>query len=423
MRVLLTTYQEKTFFYHLVPLAWALRTAGHEVRVACQPGFVDVVTQAGLTAVPVGHDRDFWRITASKPGRVEQVRAGIMAPYDAFDDPAKSTWEYLKPGMAEAVWGWHRVSNFPMIAGLVDFARQWQPDLVVWEPLTYAGAIAAKACGAAHARLLWSIDIFGGVRDRYLELNAAQPAQERVDPFADWFGGYGRRYGFEFSEDMVTGDFTIDHLPQSLQLEAAGVDYLRMRYVPYGGPASVPKWLQGPPERPRVALTMGLSATEIFDGYHLPLGAVLDALSDLDIELVATVPESEQAKLARVPANARLVSYVPLHALAPTCSAAVHHAGFGTLTTFARHAVPQLTLPYHFDEPIFAGRLAGQGAGLSIDPTRTTGDTIRDGVRRLLAEQEFRQGANRLRDEIEALPSPNRTVLALEELTTKHRTR
>jgi UDP:flavonoid glycosyltransferase YjiC (YdhE family) len=172
-----------------------------------------------------------------------------------------------------------------------------------------------------------------------------------------------------------------------------------------------------------VAFTLGLSATEIFDGYNLPLREVLDSLSDLDIELVATVPEAEQRKLAHVPGNARLVSYVPLHALAPTCAAAVHHGGLGTLATFAQHAVPQLTLPYHFDEPIFANRLTSQGAGLTIDSSVVTGDSIRDAVQRLVTDAAFRAGANRLRAETEALPTPNQVVAALEELTAKHRTR
>jgi glycosyltransferase (activator-dependent family) len=417
VKVLLTTYPEKTFFYHLVPLAWALRAAGHEVRVATQPGFADVVTAAGLTAVAVGHERDFWRITSSRPQRVAAVRAGIMAPYDAFTDPAKATWDYLGPGMAEAVWDWHRTSNFPIIAGLVDFARHWQPDLVIWEPLAHAGAIAAKACGAAHARMLWSVDIFGGVRAIHRELLHAG----RADPFADWFGGYGRRYGFEFTEDMVTGQFTLDHLPGSLQVEAAGVDYRRMRYVAYGGPAAVPDWLQRPAERPRVAFTLGLSATEIFDGYNVPLTDVLDALADLDVEVVATVPDEVRRRLGRTPDNARLVSYVPLHALAPTCAAAVHHGGLGTLATFARYAVPQLTLPFHFDEPILAAGLAAQGAAATVDATAATGDAIRDGVRGLLDDPSYRTAAGLLSDEMDRLPSPSRMASELAALTTEYR--
>jgi UDP:flavonoid glycosyltransferase YjiC (YdhE family) len=196
-----------------------------------------------------------------------------------------------------------------------------------------------------------------------------------------------------------------------------------MRYMPYGGPAVVPKWLQAAPKRPRVAFTLGLSATEIFDGYNVPLSEVLDSLSDVDVEVVATVPESEQRKLSSVPDNARLVSYVPLHALAPSCVAAVHHGGLGTLATFARHAVPQLTLPFHFDEPIFADGLAKQDAGLKIDAASATGADIRAGVLRLLSEPAFAAGAAGLRDEIDALPTPAQLVPELEQLTVKHRTR
>ncbi|MET8054997.1 glycosyl transferase, partial [Streptosporangium sp. NPDC005286] len=206
MRILFATTPAKTIFLYMVPLAWALRTAGHEVRFAAQPGFADVITQAGLTAVPVGRDHNPRMTRTSEDVKAE--RPGIPAPYDAFDDPAKATWEYLKPGIASAAREGHRYGNFPLISDLVDFARHWQPDLVVWEPFAFAGAIAAKACGAAHARLLFGIDVYGGVRRLYRRLNERQPPEDRADPLADWLAGYGRKYGFDFTEDMLTGNFT-----------------------------------------------------------------------------------------------------------------------------------------------------------------------------------------------------------------------
>ncbi|CCH33138.1 activator-dependent family glycosyltransferase [Actinosynnema sp. NPDC047251] len=422
MRILLALNPEKTIFQYLVPLMWAARTAGHEVRVASQPAFAGVITQAGLTAVPLGNDRNPWRITAGDAAKVESMRAGIMAPYDAFDTPEHATWEYLRPGMAGAVEGWHRVSNFPIIADLVAFCRSWQPDLVLWEPLSFAAAIAAKACGAAHARILNGIDVYGGVRQLYRRLKEQQPPEDRADPIADWFAGYGRKYGFEFSEDMFTGNFTIDQFPKSLQVEA-DLDYVRTRYVPYGGPAVVPKWLWDKPAKPRVGFTMGLSATEIFAGYNIPFSEVLASLAELDIEVVATVAEAEQPKLGRLPDNVRLVSYVPWHALAPTCSAIVHHAGAATLATTALHAVPQLSLHYHYDQPILAKLLAEQGAGLEIHTSEATGQAVRDAVGRLLAEPRFRERAVVLREEIETSPTPNELVPVLEDLTAKHRAR
>ncbi|CCH33136.1 activator-dependent family glycosyltransferase [Actinosynnema sp. NPDC047251] len=420
MRVLFTTYPEKTIFLAMVPLAWALRTAGHEVRFACHPTFADVVTQAGLTAVPVGRGHGGWRrMVDLDPEGTEEGRAGMPSPYDtAALGPEHHDYDTMKAGYDYVLNAWHRLDNFPIAAGLVEFAQAWKPDLVVWEPNTYAGPIAAKACGAAHARLLWSIDVFGVARQNYLRLHADQPAENRADPLGDWLGSYGRKYGFEFSEDMVTGEFTIDQLPGSLRMEA-DLHYLPMRYVPYNGRAAAPRWLWEPRDRPRVALTLGTTATERFGGYSFSTRETLDALADLDVEVVATLAESEQRKLGRVPDNARLVSYVPLNELVPTCAAVINHAGPGTFLTTALHAVPQLTVPWDFDEPELARRAGEQGAALVLDAERATGSAVRDGVRRLLAEPGFRERADALRAEIHALPSPNELVTALEELAVR----
>ncbi|RZQ61166.1 activator-dependent family glycosyltransferase [Amycolatopsis suaedae] len=422
MRVLFTVNPEKSTFLYLVPMMWALRTAGHEVRVASQPGFAPTITQAGLTAVGVGRDVDKWKEARENPELLEASRAGLPSPWNALDDPGGTTWEQTLAAHVAAVETIHHPDNEPMLADLVGYARSWEPDLVVWEPFCYAGAVAAKACGAAHARMLFGVDVFGLTREFFLRRRGEQPPSRRADPMADWLGGYGETYGFSFSEDMVVGQFTIDQFPASLQTEA-DLHYVRTQYIAYGGPAVVPRWLWEPTRRPRVGLTLGLTATEVFSGYNIPLSDILGALSELDIEVVATVAESEQAGLGAVPANVRLVSYVPWHALAPTCSAVIHHAGAATMGTTMRHPVPQLALHYHFDQPILGRALAEHGAGLEIHTTRATGTGIRDAVERLLSEPRFAERARDLRDEVLAAPSPNELVGQLEELTTKYRGR
>ncbi|MFE7312936.1 activator-dependent family glycosyltransferase [Streptomyces sp. NPDC057555] len=422
MRVLFAVIPEKTIFLSMVPLAWALRTAGHEVRFACQPSFAPVVTQAGLTAVPVGRDSDVFRMARRDPEGLEAARVGLHAPWDAAEDPSKARWEPMLGGYYDAVEKGHKPENFPLIAGLVEFARHWRPDLVLWDPLTYAAPIAATATGAAHARILFGADVFGVARAHFLRLKAQQPADRRTDHLADWLGGYARKYGGEFTEAMVTGHFTVDQFPRSLQIEADGLDYLRMQFVPYNGPATVPGWLWSRPERPRVALTMGLTATDLFDGYTISAQDVLDALGELDIEVVATLADAEKSRLRRVPDNARLLPFVPLHALAPTCAAVIHHAGPGTLGTVARYGVPQLSIPYSFDEPLLAQKLTEHGAGLEVAHTAATGPALRDQLRRLLDDGAFRARAADLRTELLALPTPNQLVPRLEELTARHRT-
>ncbi|RZQ61160.1 activator-dependent family glycosyltransferase [Amycolatopsis suaedae] len=419
MRVLFTTYPERTIFQPMVPLAWALRTAGHDVRVASQPSFAGEITQAGLTAVPIGrqHTNTLRRLAEANPELAEAERVGLPSPYDAAAPGEQPiTFDRMVSGYRNVLEIWHKQNNFPLITGLVEFARQWEPDLIIWEPHTYAGPIAAKACGAAHGRLLWSVDIFGVTRERFLDLKPDQGP----DPLADWLGSYGRRYGFEFSEDMATGQFSIDPLPESIRLDS-GLDKLPMRYVPYNGAAVAPSWLRTPPAKPRVALTLGTSATEIFTGYTVSVQDILDALAGLDVEIVATVAESKQGELERVPDGTRLVSYVPLHDLAPTCSVIVNHAGPGTVLTTAVNATPQLTMPYEFDEPELARQVAQRGAALTVVGDQDAGRGIRDNVLRLLSEPSFAADAAGLAAEMAALPSPNELVEPLEQLATKYR--
>ncbi|MFJ5675157.1 activator-dependent family glycosyltransferase [Streptomyces sp. NPDC093097] len=421
MRVLFATNPHKSIFQYMAPLAWALRTAGHEVRFASQPAFTPTITQAGLTAVPVGRRQNPFRmLDFVDPEVIAASRVGLPAPWDVTQDPERATWDHLRDGYELAV-GSLREDNFPMIADLVEFARQWRPDLVLWEPFAYAGAIAATAVGAAHARLLFGVDVFGVARGHFLRRRAERPAERCTDPMADWLGGYARKYGGEFSEAMVSGHFTVDQFPRSLQVGAPELDYVRTQFIPYGGPATVPKWLWQQPEKPRVALTMGLTATDVYDSYTVNTQEVLDSLADLDIELVATIADAEKARLRRVPDNARLVPYVPIHHLAPTCSAFIHHAGAATLATVARHPVPHLSLHYHWDQPILARKLTAHGAGLDLHTSRATGQAVRTAVQRLLTEPQFTARAAALRDETLALPTPNQLVPRLEELTARHR--
>lgn len=425
MRVLFATYSEKTHFHAMVPLAWALRTAGHEVRVASQPALTEVITRTGLTAVPVGQDHNLWRSSSrfltprfaeANPEAYKKIRGVELPPFDVAEEPLESiSWDYLKDGYDKVVPSWYKMINDPMVEDLVTFAKSWRPDLVIWEPATYAGPIAAKAAGAAHARMLWCLDIFGKTRENFLRLKEKQPSGERGDALAEWLGAQAAKFGVDFTEDLTTGQFTIDQFPDSLRMEA-DLHYVPLRYVPYNGDAVVPRWLWDKPERPRVCLTLGVCATERFGGYPVGVQGILDALADLDVEIVATVAEEEQKKLERVPDNTRLVSFVPLHALLPTCDAVIHHAGFGTANTTAINGIPQLALPEQHDAPPLARRVEAQGAGLTVYYSEVTGEKVRTNLLRLLEEPSFREGAARLRDEIMALPSPNDLVPELEKL-------
>ncbi|XKK41893.1 activator-dependent family glycosyltransferase [Nocardiopsis sp. ARC36] len=416
MRVLLASYAEKTHFIGMVSLAWALRAAGHEVRVASQPELTGFLARAGLSAVAVGRDhllkKHFEVVTQWGEGEAP----GLFDVGEAWDDDL--SWDELRWGARDTAAWWWRMVNDPMLDDLVSFCRAWRPDLVVWEATTFAGAIAAQACGAPHVRFLWSLDLFAAMRVQYLERMGEQPEADRDDPVRAWLENRAARYGVEFSEDLVRGQATLDYLPDSLTLSApTGARRLPLRYVPYNGRAVVPDWLRTPPERPRIALSVGSSTTEWFGGHTFSLGEVLRGLGELDAEIVATLPPEEEAGLGPLPDNVRLVGYAPLHVLAPTCAAMITHSGPGTLCSGLSHGVPQLLVPGpRLDAPLLSRLVERQGAGLVVLPEDAGAVSLRDTARRLVEDSRHAAAAGLLREEMAAMPSPAETARVLADL-------
>ncbi|RBQ20844.1 glycosyl transferase family 28 [Spongiactinospora rosea] len=416
MRVLMTTLAQASHYYSQVPLAWALRAAGHEVRVASQPMLTDDILASGLPAVPVGTDHVLQQM------RQDLAMAGnVTFPkmYEERDEPP--TWaDALDFEMLTTALMLMAANNDTMVDGLVSYARSWRPDLVISEPYTYAGGIAAAACGAAHARLLWGLDAPGSARKVFNELRDRQPEQHREDPVAEWLTWTAARYDVPFGDHLITGHWTIDPLPKSLRLPV-DVPTLGMRYIPYNGRSVIPDWLLEPPAKPRVCLTLGLSGRDFMGADPFSPAELVDAMADLDIELVATLSGAQREGLEKVPDNTRIEDFVPLQALLPTCRATIHHGGFGSVGGALINGVPQITIADMWDTPVKGQMIEDQGAGLFFRPERMSAQTVREGVERLLSEPSFADNAARLRAELLAEPTPAALVAELERLTGEHR--
>ncbi|GAA3166216.1 glycosyltransferase [Planomonospora alba] len=414
MRVLLTTLAATSHLNNLVPLAWALRSAGHEVCVASQPNLTEAITRTGLTAVAVGEEM------AKSDGA---AMGDGTSPYGLGHDIAETRPEVLTPEYVRGALDAYTsvvceyLTDDAMTDDLVEFARAWRPDLVVWDSLTYAGPVAARAAGAAHARVLV-------VQDHWVRMRDLLRAQGGGgdDPLTAYLTRKLARYGAAFDETAVTGEVTVDPLPSWTRFPLA-VPRVPMRYVPYNGAAVIPNWLLREPHRPRVCLTLGVTGSAF--GVHEGGGGVstsdlLDAVAALDVEVIATVGADRLAPGAAVPDNVRLFDFVPLNALAPTCAAIIHHGGAGTLGTALVHGVPQLIVPSNiWGEPVYAAALASTGAGTVIDPASLSADLLKSELYRLLDEPSFRENATRVQQEMLATPSPRDVVGRLEETVQK----
>lgn len=354
MRILFTVNPAPGHLFAMVPLAWALHLEGHQVMVAAPQVLAQQIRRAGLTAAVVGADATF--LTCWPPGR--PLGGNAVLDLDVYAAIAEHT-------MPE----------------LVDLVQAWQPDLIVTEPVEFAGPLAATVTGTP-----WVLHQ-GGLQpgDDVLQDALARIA-DRLD-----------RLGPAPKPPLVT----IDCCPPSMRLAPTGGSTVAMRHVPYHGACSAPEWLLTAPERPRVCVSMGtVPIPEGIDG----LTAALTGLSDLAIDVV--VSGAGAHAVADLPANATRISWVPHHHVLPGCDLFVHHSGPTSSMAALVAGRPHLVMPQMADQFSIAERLMRAGVARCVPFADRGPQAVRDAALDLLDDPFYAARANRLRREIAAMPAP-----------------
>jgi UDP:flavonoid glycosyltransferase YjiC (YdhE family) len=289
-----------------------------------------------------------------------------------------------------------------MVEDLLRLVRTWRADLLVFDPLTYAGPLAARLAGIPAARHLFGPDVTYVARA--LEESALR--------------GLFDRYG---AADLNTaGEVTIDPCPPSLQFPdvVAPVRRLRIRYVPYNGISEIPDWLPTG-ARPRACLTWGISVARLVgDSAFIPaplLAGCVRWAQESGGELVLAVARGQRHLVPALPPQVRVAESVPLQALLPTCAALVHQGGAGTLFSAVWSQVPQLIVPQLPDQVVNANHLSAVGAAESLYG-QTDADMVAQVLGELVAQPAYRTATGNLRDEILAQPAPSSVIPALREL-------
>jgi glycosyltransferase len=430
MRVLFVVWPGPAHLYPVIPLAWALQSAGHEVRVGSHHTMSAATTSAGLAAVALGDKA----VPPKGPGKPypEAERDKLERATEALAlDPAESDpWEIFRHFLLPGVWdflppGTAPDDPRPGVDDLVDFTRQWQPDLVIWDACWPAAAVAAADCGAAHARLLYCQDYFAWTLDRYAERGELGVENH---PLADAVRPVAERYGVELNTELLVGQWTIDQLPIGFSLPTT-TRKVPLRCVFTPTQTAVPEWLLERPERPRVAISLGLSQREFIEGGWDYLPSLMEAVADLDIDVVGTLNSVQLADLDGLPGNVRVADYLPLNQLLPTCSALIHHGGIGSFASAANYRVPQLITdldaPVSMKYPVAtstAAYVAGRGAGLTLD-IASSPDAMRKQLALVLGDPSFQDGAGSVYEDLLAMPSPVDLVPVVERLTVQNRSR
>lgn len=427
MRVLFTVWPLSAHLFPALPLAWALRAAGHEVCVASHPDLMPAITAAGLTGVPLGTAETMPPISAALGYVLPAEERDALA--ESLDVPADEqfAWDMFSVYTLASIRLFHTLTpaesataetpegECPGMDDLIDFTRGWNADLVLWDVAWPAGAIAARLSGAAHARLLWGLDYCAWAKDSFAAagLDAANPLVRTLEPLA-------AAYGCAVDDELLYGQWTVDPTPEAVRL-VTSEPVEAVRRIPHTGSGAMPSWLYPAPDRPRIAVSLGVSGRPFGARNAELIATIMAAVDGLDVEVVATLTGWELEGID-VPENVRAVDYLPLTQLLPTCAAIIHHGGGGTLTAACEARVPQLIIEGEGHEAeAYQKYLTSHGAGLVLSPGSDSVAELRDKIVRVVTGAEFASGAERLRSDWASAPAPADLVPTLELLTEKHR--
>ncbi|MFI1852532.1 nucleotide disphospho-sugar-binding domain-containing protein [Streptomyces sp. NPDC020480] len=384
MRVLIVVTPISSHLLPLVPLAWALAGAGHEVICAGEPGAVEVARAAGLHTVDIEAEP----LPADAPPPAPARRTG-GAPAAAWEPD----WEAL------AVRWRFRVGR--VIDGYLRFAREWRPHLVLSDPVEFCGTIVAGALGVPSVVHRWGTDV--------LTTLARGPARAALRSVCERVGTPGGL--------LPDPDLLLDPCPPLLRHPRAA-PARPVRFVPYNGPGSYP--VRGPMASPeRRTICVSFSSRTIDKSGTATLAATARAFDGLEgVRGVFTLSRARAEELAPLPGNVQVIEPTPLSQLLTRCTALIHHGGSGTGLTALRHGLPQLVLaPPLPSLGVYAERIEACGAGRSLDPgEQLDPEAIRTALREVLDDRSYRAAAGRVRDEMAAMPAPSEVVAELEEL-------
>jgi UDP:flavonoid glycosyltransferase YjiC (YdhE family) len=383
VRVLITTTPGLGHFHPLVPLARGLISAGHQVLVASPVGLRAAVEDTGLPFAAIG--------TMERPhDLLERIR-------DDGGDPRQRRRNEL------ALWwvGYRARTTVHDVLRLID---GWSPNVILRDAYDLGSQLAAErrdipdaAAGPVLFQPPWLLEAT-------VEALAVLRADLGLPP--DPTGAALGRYLVlaSFPPSWVAPD---DVVPPTVRF---------MRPQPFAAPAGAA--LPGsvarlPTDHPTVHASLGTRLTDT----ERVIEMILAGLRDEPLNLVLTIGrQRDPAEFGPQPASVVIERYIPHELLLPRCATMLTHCGLNSIMACLTLGLPMVGVPIDTDQPRNAARLADLGAAVVVEPADRSPEAFRAATWDVLTNPTYRAGAQRLRDEIAALPGPDHAVDLLERL-------
>ena len=384
VRVLVSTTANEGHFGPLLPLARALVTAGHSVRVAAPGSFGAAVERAGLVHVPFAD---------APPELIGPVMARL--PTLSFDD-ANATVLREVFGRIDAQ------AAFPAVSAAIE---DWCPAVVLREPAEFGSLAAAVRAGVPHLQVA---------------IGMTEMSSLFVDLTAEPLTELARAAGLPESAlvDAAAAEPVLSSVPEVL--DRAGDDAYDSGAVTfrYRDDAPVPTLL--PPDRgdsavPWVYVTFG-SVTGSLPPFRGVFRQALEGLADLPVRVFMTVGRQvDIADLGPLPANARVEGWWPQQDVLARAAVVLGHGGFGTTMGAVAAGVPQVVAPiFTSDQVVNARHVAAVGAGRAVSPGPAAISAACAEVSAVLADPEYGVRARSVAAAVAALPPAAEAIPVVE---------
>ena len=371
-RALFTSGPEYGHVLPMLPLIRAAERAGHDVRVASGPELVGPLAARGLDVHAVGATfAEAW-----------------TAHEEVWADPGLTEEQKMMGGVV-ALFGTPALAR---LHDLLAMSQEWRPDLVIHEVLEAAGPLVAHRLGVP--------GVVHGIGPMF--------------PFyADLITAAGAAIGEPGLWAQLSTERALDLCPPSLQPDPPRPWPQAVAVRPSAGerrplPPDLADALAS--DRPVAYFTLG--TVKNADTSDFTTG--LRALAGYDGTVVATTGRRlDREELGPIPANAVVAEFVPQAVLLERADLLVSHSGSGTMLGGLVHGVPQVALPRGTDQPDNAALLVRAGAGLLVGPEDYAVESIAAAVAAVTHDPRFRAAAERVRDEIAAMPDAETAWAAL----------
>lgn len=379
------------FFGHISPtlsIGASLIARGHEVRwLGITPLAASHIPEGGAYIYPESDLLEY-----------QEELQKILKRQD--DGPACSGPEVMKLALEETYVPIARI----MMKGLGDFVDAWQPDVIVNDCITFAGALCAHIKGIPSVTTTpVPPDVMGDTANSAPKIFEWQ--QNLVKGLQEEFGVYG--------EDIVIHSRKLNLVFTSQ--EFAGLQY-PMPHMKFVGPVKGrPNPVAFDWERlekattPKVFVSLGTLLVDIRAAFFQKL---IDAFADAPLTIVAaTNPDIFE----KWPDNFIVTGFVPQAELMPKMDVVICHGGFNTVNDTFINGLPMLITPIAYDHFHTAKLIENAGCGLKIRYKRLRIEDLKQAIFELLENPQYRNAALRIKDTFIAAGGNDKAVQLLEE--------